>query len=513
MLNDKDIQQLREKGITREGFLRQIDHFKKGFPPLVLDRPATIGDGILRVQDQKVKWLADYFSKEAGSYRINKFVPASGAATRMFRDVFVWRDLIAAGVEVESLLSSRKEARLFFERIRDFAFWDDLVLALDKDDLVAEHLLEEKNYLPLLDYLLFDYGLDYASLPKALIAFHKYGKDYRTPLEEHMMEGADYARDNQDKVRLHFTLSPEHIRPFRERLKKTQPLFEKKSGLSFEISHSVQKPSTDTIAVGKDNLPFRDKDGSLVFRPGGHGALIDNLNELEDDLIFIKNIDNVVPDWLKPDTLLYKKVLGGLMLELQKEAFAWLDRIDNGRLSEMEYAQAVDFAVNSLNVDRSLLPEDPGEGQKVLHERLNCPLRVCGMVKNEGEPGGGPFWVKDPADGSLSLQIVEMSQINRKDPHQEAEVKKATHFNPVDLVCSVRNYKGEPFDLKEYIDHETGFISYKSKDGRDLKALERPGLWNGAMARWNTVFVEVPLKTFYPVKTINDLLRDGHQGE
>ena len=513
MLNEKDIQQLNEKGITKEGFLRQIDHFKKGFPPLDLDRPATVGDGILRVQDRKVKWLADHFSKEAGGYRITKFIPASGAATRMFRDVFVWRDLIAAGVEVESLLSSKPEARMFFERISDFAFWDDLALALDKDDLVAEHLLEQRNYLPVLDYLLFDYGLDYASLPKALIAFHMCDRSYRTPLEEHMVEGADYACDIQKKVRLHFTLSPEHIQPFRERLKKVQPWFEENFGVNFEIAHSVQKPSTDTIAVGKDNLPFREKDGSLVFRPGGHGALIDNLNEHEDDLIFIKNIDNVVPDRLKPETLLYKKVLGGLMLELQKEAFAWLHRIDKGRLSELEYTQAVDFAVNSLNIHRSFLPEDPEEGQKVLHDKLNRPLRVCGMVKNEGEPGGGPFWVKDPEDGSLSLQIVEMSQINRKDPQQEAAVERATHFNPVDLVCAVKDYKGQAFDLKEFIDPETGFISYKSKDGRDLKALERPGLWNGAMARWNTVFVEVPLGTFNPVKTINDLLRDGHQGE
>ncbi len=511
MLNQNDIKQLEEKGISREAFLGQIEAFKKGFPSLDLDRPARAGDGIRVIEADAAEEMAAQYDEAIRGLKLTKFVPASGAATRMFKDVFAWRELLLAGVETDALLDSHPEAAKFFRHMATFAFWDDLALAMDKDELNAEHLLEEGNYLPLLNYLLFDPGLDYASLPKALIAFHRYNANSRLAFEEHLVEGAEYGRDEHGAVSLHFTLSPEHVRTFEQHLERVGGHYEQKYGVRLKVSHSVQKAVTDTIAVNTDNLPFREKDGSLLFRPGGHGALIENLNDLDADIVFIKNIDNIVPDRLKPETIRYKKVLASILLGLKKESDAWLRRMDQGPLTADEYLRAMDFACNGLNIDRRLFPDDHFSGQEVLRQKLNRPLRVCGMVKNEGEPGGGPFWVRNPVDGSRSLQIVEMSQIDTSNPAQAAIVKEATHFNPVDLVCSTRNYRGEHFDLREFVDESTGFISHKSKDGVEIKALERPGLWNGAMAFWNTVFMEVPLITFNPVKTINDLLRKEHQ--
>lgn len=511
MLNEQDLKQLESKGITKDAFLIQIKHFKTGFPSLKLKKPATIGDGIRRMEEDTLDSYSKSFDKKKSNYRVLKFVPASGAATRMFKDVFAWRDLLIAGVEPDDLLDSKPEARRFFERMRDFAFWDDLKLAMDKDDLDADHLLQTKNFLPLIDYLLFDPGLDYAVLPKALIAFHSYGQDNRTSLEEHLAEGAAYAADDNGNVRIHFTLSPEHIQPFKERLKRVQHKYERQYGVKYDIHWSVQKPATDTIAVTPDNLPFRESDGSLLFRPGGHGSLIENLNDLEEDMVFVKNIDNVVPDRLKDSTIRYKKILGGLLIQLREELTYWMKLLEKDSLNADQYLQAVDFAVNGLNIDPSVFPGDNQQGSRVLWDSLNRPLRVCGMVKNQGEPGGGPFWVIDPDKGFSSLQIAEKSQINLDDPEQANLLKESTHFNPVDLVCFLKDHNGNKFHLPHYVDHKTGFISNKSKDGKELKALERPGLWNGAMAHWNTVFVEVPLITFNPVKTINDLLRDEHQ--
>ena len=510
MLNEQDIKQIEEKGITRELFLEQINRFKQGFPSLNLDRPATAGDGIRVFDDDEVMALVRGFDQAGNDYRMLKFVPASGAASRMFKEVFAWRDLLKAGVGVDELLADKPDAADFFGRMRENAFWEDLKLLMDKDDLDADHLLDSKNYLPLLEYLLFDPGLDYADLPKALIAFHRYDHSVRTSIEEHLVEGAFYIKDKNGRVRIHFTLSPEHTIGFEAKTEAVRSIYENRYSVKYDVNWSVQKSSTDTIAVGSDNLPFRNTDGSLLFRPGGHGALIENLQDLRnDDIIFIKNIDNVVPDRLKEQTITWKKVLGGLLIMLQQEVFGLLKRLDEAHLTETEYTSAVKFCVEELQIDKSAFPDDAEQGCKVLQQLLNRPIRVCGMVKNEGEPGGGPFWVKND-QGVSSLQIVEMSQINLDDPGQAALVKNASHFNPVDLVCSIKDHKGETFDLKQFIDPDTGFISHKSKDGRALKALERPGLWNGAMAHWNTVFVEVPLITFNPVKTINDLLRPEH---
>ncbi len=511
MLNEQDIHQLESKGITKEVFLEQIAHFKKGFPPLQLDRPATAGDGIRTLDEPGLEGYANTYQDKSGDYKVLKFVPASGAATRMFKEVFAWRDLLIAGVNPESLKDSRPEAKRFFGKMRQLPFWEDLQVVMDKDDLDADYLLKTENYLPILEYLLFDPGLDYATLPKALIAFHRYGQDNRTAIEEHLVEGARYAKDGSGKVNIHFTLSPEHIAACKFKLEKVKHQYEQHHKVSYAINWSIQKPSTDTIAVTPDNLPFREKDGSLLFRPGGHGALIENLNDLDSDIIFIKNIDNIVPDRLKEPTIRYKKVLGGILIQLKEEIAFWMKQLDTGSLDPNAYLQALDFACNALNIDSSLFPDDKEQGAQVLKKALDKPLRVCGMVQNQGEPGGGPFWVKDPKTGRRYLQIVEISQIDLHDPQQEQLLKQSTHFNPVDIVCSVKNYKGERYHLPDFIDPDTGFISHKSKDGQDLKALERPGLWNGAMACWNTVFVEVPLITFNPVKTINDLLREEHQ--
>ncbi len=513
MLNEQDIKQIEEKGITREQFLEQINQFKQGFPPVNLDRPATSGDGILHLDDSMLESLTKYFDDAAKDYKMLKFVPASGAATRMFKDLFAWRDLLKAGVDIEELVNSDQQAAVFFGHMRENAFWDDLKIIMDKDDLDAEHLLNNQDYLPLLEYLLFDPGLDYSALPKALIAFHRYNRHTRTAMEEHLVEAALYVADQNKKACIHFTLSPEHINSFKERLNTIKKHYENEYSVEYEVNWSVQKPSTDTIAVGMDNLPFRERDGSLLFRPGGHGALIENLQDLDKyDLIFIKNIDNIVPDRLKKETVVYKKVLGAVLMQLQQQVFKWLNRLEQGDLTAEEYASAVDFVTNHLHIDRDIFAHDLdlAEGKKRLQNVLNRPIRICGMVKNEGEPGGGPFWVIGKS-GFKSLQIVEMSQINMKSAEQSNLVKKASHFNPVDLVCSIKDHKGKVFDLHRFIDHDTGFISMKSKDGKELKALEKPGLWNGAMADWITVFVEVPLITFNPVKTINDLLRPEHQ--
>ena len=511
MFKEQDLLLFEKKGILQDAIRTQVSFFEAGFPPLKLDRPAKTGDGIICPDHKTVTELANYYDEEAGELELVKFIPASGAATRMFRDVFLWRDLLMSGVDIKTMLVSKPEAALFFERMRDFAFWDDLLLAMDKDDLDAGYLLENRNFLPLIDYLLFDAGLEYAALPKALIAFHRHGNMVRTSMEEHLVEGACFVRDKTGMVNLHFTLSPEHIGRFKSKVEQVRAFYEKKYMVRFNLAYSIQKPSTDTIAVDMQNKPFRESDGSLLFRPGGHGSLIENLNDLEFDLIFIKNIDNVVPDRLKDQTIRYKKALGGMLLSMQQEVFSWLHKLDSGILSHEEYQQAVNFAVKGLNIDSKLFPSNASEGSSVLTNMFNRPLRVCGMVRNEGEPGGGPFWVMDQDSGACSLQIVEMSQVDMEDKEQAKIVKQSTHFNPVDLVCSTKNHKGEKFDLRDFVDQQTGFISEKSLNGQQIKALERPGLWNGAMAGWNTVFVEVPLITFNPVKTINDLLREQHQ--
>ena len=325
------------------------------------------------------------------------------------------------------------------------------------------------------------------------------------------MEAAKYATNTDGTAMLHFTVSPEHEQMFKDTVDKLKDSYEKKYGVRYEITYSCQKPSTDTVAIDANGALFREKDGKLLFRPGGHGALIENLNDLGQEIVFIKNIDNIVPETRMEATVTYKKVLAGLLLQLQQKTFEYLELLDEGGLTDDDLNEIIRFAQDKLMID---IPDfvkayEPMEKIDYLYDLLNRPMRVCGMVKNEGEPGGGPFWVRND-DDEVSLQIIESSQINHGNEAQEAIFQGATHFNPVDLVCGCWNYKGEAFNLTEYVDPNTGFVSNKSKDGRELKALELPGLWNGAMADWITLFVEVPIETFNPVKTVNDLLKPMH---
>lgn len=483
---------------------QQITHFKNGFPFLNIVAPATPGNGIKVLSENELSHFKNTYPEKAAQIDVVKFVPASGAASRMFKDLFAF-------LEGDGDISKSPFVQKFMNNIEKFAFYDDLDEVLKSAGSSINLKLDTKDYKGILAALLLDEGLGYGNLPKGLLKFHSYPDQRRTPAYEHLIEGVQYAKGKGNTVKIHFTVSPEHESKFKAEIDAILPSLEKEHGCSFQISYSQQKKSTDTIAVNMDNSPFMEDDGSLLFRPAGHGALLENLNDISADLIFIKNIDNVVPNHLKPTTVDYKMAIGGLLLEVQQKVFAALRRMEN-QVDEESVAQAEQVFTHDLGgklpEDFSTLSVEAKSG--FLKMKLNRPMRVCGMVKNTGEPGGGPFWVMEK-DGFQSLQILETAQINLDDPTSKEHFNGATHFNPVDLVCATRNYKGEPFDLLQFRDMMTGFITEKSKSGKDLKALELPGLWNGAMASWNTIFVEVPLITFNPVKTVNDLLREEHQ--
>jgi predicted HicB family RNase H-like nuclease len=439
-----------------------------------------------------------------------KFVPASGAASRMFKPLHQANEQLRNGEAVATVLED-KEVAVFFENIKKFAFYNDLEFLAQKENKA----IETASLAEYLEYLLSDKGLNYGSLPKGLLKFHRYPDEIRTAAEEHFVEGVLYAKDGENKVRLHFTVSPEHQNAFEKLVTEIKPRYERLFGVCFEVSFSQQKRSTDTITANAANKPFRNSDGSLNFSPAGHGALLENVNELNADLIFIKNVDNVVPDELKTPTVVYKKALAGMLLSLQEQIFDYQKKLKDHQPESLEsgfYAEVANFLENVLNITPPASPysSEKEELYRYFQEKLDRPIRICGMVQNQGEPGGGPFFAVNP-DGSVSLQIVESTQIDFANPEQAAIAKRASHFNPVDLVCAVKNYQGQKYDLLKFRDTQTGFISVKSKDGKELKVQELPGLWNGSMSDWNTLFVEVPLATFSPVKTINDLLRKEHQ--
>ena len=514
IFNAKDLSQISNRGSDLQTVEQQIENFKKGFPFSDLQKAATIGDGVFQLTEKELDTLKAYYNKNAPLKKVLKFVPASGAASRMFKNLFNYLEELQDGSKSKYELLADKgfnSVSNFISNISKFAFFNSLEDSLNKEGKSIESILEKEDYAILIDYLLNKHGLDYGSLPKGLLEFHRYYDVSRLAMEEHLVECAFYSRSENDWALIHFTVSPEHLEKFKEELKQIQNIYEKKFGISYDVNFSTQKKSTDTIAVDMKNNPFREKDDSLLFRPGGHGALIENLNDLEADLIFIKNIDNIVPDRLKEPTILYKKAIGGLLLKLQETIFKFLKELESTGSSD-NINQITQFTQKDLNIN---LPLDFNsksieEKRAFLFSHLNRPIRICGMVKNEGEPGGGPFWVKN-TKGETSLQVVESSQVDADNRDQLNIMKSATHFNPVDLVCGTKNYKNEKFDLHKYVDPETGFISIKSKDGKNLKAQELPGLWNGAMANWITIFVEVPVVTFNPVKTVNDLLREQHQ--
>ncbi len=503
MLTDQDKTQIKKLGISEKQVLAQMENFRKGFPFTRLVKPAVIGDGLISLSDSETRELAALYDKLAPSLDLVKFIPASGAATRMFKDLYSFLDEPEAD-NPKPLEETHPEVHKFISRIEQFAFYHKLD-AHFKGQL-KKHA-REGRYREILKGLLGSKGLNYGSLPKGLLAFHRYDDHHRTSIEEHWVEGSLYARNKAGKARLHFTISPSHEAAFLELIEKQKAVYEKRLGVSLDITYSFQKTSTDVVAVDMNNGFFRDDNGSLLFRPGGHGALLENLNDLDADLVFIKNIDNTVPDRLKHTTVLYKKALAGILLQLKQKIDHYLDVLEKGAVTE-QLDTMLQFAENELHVIAA--ENQPNKISDYLKSILDRPIRVCGMVKNEGEPGGGPFWVRD-AKGNLSLQIVESSQVNMNNPDQKTAFSNSTHFNPVDLVCFLKDRHGKKYFLPDFVDPETGFITVKSKDGRKLKAQELPGLWNGAMAKWNTVFVEVPLDTFNPVKTVNDLLRDNHQ--
>ena len=508
--SEKDIQQITDLGQTLEKVHAQLALFHQGTPFVKLDRPCTPGDGIIRLSDHQMEEAAECFETEARSKELIKFVPASGAATRMFKKLIQAYEALAAGKKNPAPEALSK----LMDNCRRFAFYEDLKNSLTEDPMDLDTLIAEKKPLPVLQHLLTESYLNYAALPKGLIKFHSYPGHSRTAFEEHLVEAAGHARDHSGDCALHFTVPPQFKEQFTALYESLRSKYEEALETHFQVSFSTQHISTNTIAADMENKPFRRPDGCLLFRPGGHGALIHNLNEVGADIIFIKNIDNVAHARFNPEITRWKKILCGHLIRLQRRIFDFLRRLYHEPLEEKLIESILDFLAKDLLIR---LPKDfasasDANKKKTLMNLLDRPLRVCGMVENTGDPGGGPFWIKDSRSGKAP-QIVETAQIDLNNPAQQSIFNRLGHFNPVDLVCGVRNWRGEKFNLTDYVDDQAVFIATKSENGRDLKALELPGLWNGAMAFWNTVFVEVPKVTFNPVKEVTDLLNSHHQPE
>lgn len=505
ILEELDIQTLNEKGISPEKFEEQIEMATNGFPFLKIQGPATIGNGISEVSPELEKTATTCWNEFlAQGGKVLKMVPASGAASRMFKDIFAF----ANG---KSDKPDNDFMKKFFDQIEEFAFFPALNAAcINLYGKSIDTLIQEKKYKEIAKALINKEGLNYGYLPKALLSFHKIIGGSRTSLEEHFAEGAQYAAGKGGKVHIHFTVSEDHIPLVEKKIEEMAAVIGHKYGVEYDVTLSVQKSSTDTVATTMDNQPYREN-GKLFFRPGGHGALIENLNDLDGDVIFIKNIDNVVPDEKRESTVRFKQIIGGILVGTRQRINQYCEILEKGTPDREKLDEILEFTrkvlcvthdnCNTMTVDQIA---------SYLFAKLNRPMRVCGMVRNEGEPGGGPYLAFNP-DGTVSPQILESTQIDPHNPEALKMMQAATHFNPVDLVVATRNYKGEKFNLPEYVDKSTGFISIKSREGVEIKALELPGLWNGAMSDWNTIFVEVPASTFNPVKTVNDLLRNSHQ--
>jgi hypothetical protein len=515
IFSKKDITQIENKGLTELQVKAQMSLFKKGVPFANLLEAATVGHGILKLTPENTQKSIALFEAKKNTLKLKKFVPASGAATRMFKFLFKFlKDYNPTKETINAYINRHKETNmsLFRVGIEKLPFYDFVLKELKKTTPNYKDLNIDERCLLFINTMLSKDSLNYSAFPKGLFPFHKYKDHIATAFEEHLFESALYIATN-GHADLHFTISEHHNHSFDEEFKRIEEIVERKTKTKFNITFSYQKGSTDTIALTPKNEPFRNPDGSLLFRPSCHGALIENLNDLDANILFIKNIDNVVVYKFEKEVSDYKKMLAGILLEIRDQAFKYAKILDeNATLQENKVIEIAEFLSNKLNVVISEEFEKYALKYQVeyLKEKLDRPIRVCGMVKNEGEPGGGPFWVRNHR-GTKSLQIVESAQVDKKNKHQKAILKNATHFNPVDLVCSVKNYKGEKYNLKEYVDAQASFITMKTKTGKDLKALELPGLWNGAMAYWNTIFVEVPLITFNPVKTVNDLLKGPHQ--
>lgn len=508
-----DFVQIYKQGTSIDKVLQHLEIFKKGISKTILDRAAVINDGIVKLSETDFEELKQLFDSKKNNLKLKKFVPASGAASRMFKFLLEFLNDFNPNEETINAYINRKHdssLTVFLTGLEKYPFYEEIDNALKRNYSNYNQWSKDLRDFYFIKALLSPKYFDFSCKPKGILPFHKYKDHIATPVEEHLNECAFYASSN-GKAFLHFTISEEHQKSFEEIIQNVKSKIEEQSGIAIEVNFSYQDKATDTIAVDAEDLAFKDDNGKLVFRPGGHGALIENLNNLDADIIFIKNIDNVIQNHIQ-EIALYKKGLAGALIKLQDEIFAYLNKLDSDEINDDNIKEIVLFIKSKLNNGIVADFEKYTLENKIIYLReiLNRPIRVCGMVKNEGEPGGGPFWVRDHS-GHVSLQIVESSQVDMNNSSQLTILKTATHFNPVDLVCGIKNYKAEKFDLTQFVDHNSGFIVEKNKNGRALKAYELPGLWNGAMAQWITVFVQVPLITFNPVKTVNDLLKPPHQ--
>ena len=505
-LSKTDIEQFKKHGLTPEKIDQQLKIFSEGIPFVKIVKAGSIGNGIESISEADQNRLVEFYELNNQKKEIVKFVPASGAATRMFQFLFMFlNEFNPNGTSFETYINKKENKLLetFIKSLKDFAFFSSVQKKTKELYPDFEKASEGAGTYLFIKTMLDDKGLNFRNLPKGLIPFHKYETRTRTAFEEHLYESVYYASVNNN-VKLHFTIAKKHLPFFEKELDGIKNRVFKKTKTKFHVSYSFQKKETDTIAVNSDNTVFKNAKNDCVFRPSGHGALIENLNDLDADIVFIKNIDNVVAAKYVDEVAHYKKVLGGKLLWIQKKVFSYLVMLDKKNASLEKLHEIKTFLRNELNIRESIMTA------AAIKNILNRPIRVCGVVKNTGAPGGGPFWVQN--NNTLpTLQIVEMSQIDSNNSDHQTIVNSATHFNPVDLVCGLKNYKGKKFDLLKFVDSKSGIITDKSQDGRSLKALELPGLWNGSMAYWNSVFVEVPLKTFNPVKTVNDLLHEAHR--
>ncbi len=505
MLTEKDIEQIEKHGLNINQVYGQLEIFRRGIPFADIVTTASAGNGIQLLSLDEQKRLDDFYESKKDNLDIVKFVPASGAATRMFQFLHEFLDNYDPKSELfRDYVKKFPNTNLvtFFNSTQDFAFTNLVRKKIRENYPDYKKSTKGQRYYYFAKAMMDEEGLDYGNIPKGLIPFHKYIKYATTAFEEQLYEAAYYAAVGDD-VYTHFTFSEKHLPYFREKYESIIKRVSRQTKKTFHISYSFQKKETDTLAVTPENLPYRDATGNLVFRPSGHGALLENLNDVNADIVFVKNIDNVAAREYIDKIAFHKKVLAGKLLQLQGKIFRYIKELENEVSSDL-VKEIHSFIWNDLNV------KDIPQGVSATREFLNRPLRVCGVVKNTGASGGGPFWVKDEA-GVSSLQIVEKSQIDLKDKHHIAVINEATHFNPVDLVCGLRDYMGNKFDLTLYANPNTGFIAKKYENGKPIKALELPGLWNGAMDNWNTVFIEVPIITFNPVKSVNDLLKKEHR--
>ena len=512
-LSEHDFEQINQHGVSLENIQKQLAIFKKGIAKMELLEAATVGNGILKLTHADFVEKASFFDEHKSNLKLLKFVPASGAATRMFKSLLAFlNDFNIEKESINAYINRKKDTKLpvFIVGMEKLPFFDIIYDRLKEEFTNFDTLSRDyKNYY-FIKFMLDSEYFDFASKPKGILPFHKYVSKVATPIEEHLYECGYYSSTN-NKSYLHFTVSESHQEQFEQIINNVKNKVEKETQTSIEVTYSYQDKSTDTIAVNMNDKAFRTEEGKLLFRPGGHGALIGNLNQLDADIIFIKNIDNVILH-NNEKIALYKKALAGILLELQHQIFTYLNLMDLYTIEDNQIEEIKRFLKVKLNVaiktDFDLYTME--NKIKFLKNILNRPIRICGMVKNEGEPGGGPFWVKNAQKG-ISLQIVESSQVDLNNKNQAKIMANATHFNPVDLVCATKNYKNEKFNLHQFVDENSGFIVEKNHLGKDIKGYELPGLWNGAMANWLTVFVEVPLITFNPVKTVNDLLKEAHQ--